>query len=115
MATLHSLSGWAIDRTLEVPDLQVHRPTLEDIYLTLTEPPQVSDAPLVAHQLRYDLLVDWRNPQSRFFTIVLPVIFLVLLTSLFGNHTTHVNGTRSRTRPSMSRGSRRSESSPYRS
>jgi ABC-2 type transport system permease protein len=52
----------------------------------------VSDVPLVAHQLRYDLLVNWRNPQSRFFTIVLPVIFLVLLTSLFGNHTTDVHG-----------------------
>ena len=52
----------------------------------------MNDASLVAHQLRYDLLVNWRNPQSRFFTIVLPVIFLVLLTSLFGNHTTYVNG-----------------------
>ena len=52
----------------------------------------MNDAALVAHQLRYDLLINWRNPQSRFFTIVLPVIFLVLLTSLFGNHTTHVNG-----------------------
>ena len=40
MATLHSLSGWAIDRRLEVLDLQVHRPTLEHIYLTLTEPPK---------------------------------------------------------------------------
>ena len=40
MATLYSLSGWAIERTLEVPDLQVHRPTLEDIYLALTEPPK---------------------------------------------------------------------------
>jgi ABC-2 type transport system permease protein len=47
---------------------------------------------LVAHQLRYDLLAFWRNPQSRFFTLVLPVIFLVLLTSLFGNHTAHVHG-----------------------
>ena len=53
----------------------------------------MNDAALVGHQLRFDLLVNWRNPQSRFFTIVLPVIFLVLLTSLFGNHTTHVNGT----------------------
>jgi ABC-2 type transport system permease protein len=53
----------------------------------------VNDGALVGHQLRYDLLVNWRNPQSRFFTIVLPVIFLVLLTSLFGNHTTQVNGT----------------------
>jgi ABC-2 type transport system permease protein len=52
----------------------------------------VSDARLVAHQLRYDLLVTWRNPQSRFFTLALPVIFLVLLTSLFGNNTTHVHG-----------------------
>jgi ABC-2 type transport system ATP-binding protein len=38
MATLHSLSGWAIERGLEVPDLQVHRPALEDVYLALTEP-----------------------------------------------------------------------------
>jgi ABC-2 type transport system permease protein len=52
----------------------------------------VSDARLVAHQLRYDLLVTWRNPQSRFFAIALPVIFLVLLASVFGNHTMHVNG-----------------------
>jgi ABC-2 type transport system permease protein len=52
----------------------------------------VSDATLVAHQLRYDLLVTWRNPQSRFFTLALPVIFLVLLTSLFGNHTGHAGG-----------------------
>jgi ABC-2 type transport system permease protein len=52
----------------------------------------VSAAALVAHQLRYDLLVTWRNPQSRFFTIALPVIFLVLLTSLFGNHVSYVHG-----------------------
>jgi ABC-2 type transport system ATP-binding protein len=38
MATLHVLSGWAVEHALEVPDLQVHRPTLEDIYLGLTEP-----------------------------------------------------------------------------
>jgi len=40
MATLQSLSGWAMDRSVEIPDLQVHRPTLEDIYLELTEPPK---------------------------------------------------------------------------
>ena len=50
------------------------------------------DLRLVFHQLRYDLLVIWRDPQSRFFTIVLPLIFLVLLTSLFGNHTHYING-----------------------
>jgi ABC-2 type transport system ATP-binding protein len=37
MLTLRSLSGWAIERNLELLDLQVQRPTLEDIYLQLTE------------------------------------------------------------------------------
>jgi ABC-2 type transport system ATP-binding protein len=37
---LHSLSGWAIDRKVEIRDLQVQRPTLEDIYLGLTETSQ---------------------------------------------------------------------------
>ena len=53
---------------------------------------RMSGAALVAHQLCYDLLVVLRDPQSRFFTIALPVIFLILLTSLFGNGTTHVHG-----------------------
>ena len=53
---------------------------------------QVSDGRLVWHQLRYDLLVIWRDPRSRFFTFALPVIFMVLLTSLFGNSAIHVNG-----------------------
>jgi ABC-2 type transport system permease protein len=53
---------------------------------------QVGDARLIFHQLRYDLLIIWRDPRSRFFTILLPVIFLVLLTSLFGNHVIHVSG-----------------------
>lgn len=58
----------------------------------LAGPPQVSGARLVGHQLRYDLLLVLRDPQARFFTIVLPVIFLVLLTSLFGNHTHYIDG-----------------------
>jgi ABC-2 type transport system permease protein len=52
----------------------------------------VSDAALIAHQLRYDLLVFWRNPQSRFFTLALPVIFLVIFTSVFGTDHTRVSG-----------------------
>jgi ABC-2 type transport system ATP-binding protein len=40
MATLHALSAWAVDRAPDVADLTVHRPTLEDIYLELTEPPK---------------------------------------------------------------------------
>jgi len=35
-ADLHLLSGWAIERELELNDLEVRRPTLEDVYLNLT-------------------------------------------------------------------------------
>ncbi|MGH2833673.1 MAG: ABC transporter ATP-binding protein [Solirubrobacteraceae bacterium] len=35
-ADLHALSGWALQRKLELEDLEVRRPTLEDIYLKLT-------------------------------------------------------------------------------
>jgi ABC-2 type transport system permease protein len=52
----------------------------------------MTSAQLVSHQLRYDLRLAWRNPQSRFFTIVLPLIFLVLLTSLFGGATHRLHG-----------------------
>lgn len=40
---------------------------------------------LVAHQLRYDLKTFARNPAAVFFTAVLPLMFLVALTGLFGN------------------------------
>jgi ABC-2 type transport system permease protein len=42
---------------------------------------------VVAHQARYELLSFWRRPQCRFLTLVLPIAFLVLLTSLFGDVT----------------------------
>jgi ABC-2 type transport system ATP-binding protein len=35
-ADLHALSGWALERGLELDDLEVRRPTLEDVYLKLT-------------------------------------------------------------------------------
>ena len=36
VADVHALSGWALQRDLELEDLEVHRPTLEDVYLRLT-------------------------------------------------------------------------------
>jgi ABC-2 type transport system ATP-binding protein len=33
---LHRLTGWALERSLELEGLEVHRPSLEDIYLELT-------------------------------------------------------------------------------
>jgi ABC-2 type transport system ATP-binding protein len=38
-ADLHELSGWALARELELADLEVSRPTLEDVYLQLTAEP----------------------------------------------------------------------------
>jgi ABC-2 type transport system ATP-binding protein len=38
-AALHRLTGWALDRGLTLPQLTVDRPSLEDIYLSLTGTP----------------------------------------------------------------------------
>ncbi|MCF6506639.1 ABC transporter ATP-binding protein [Blastococcus sp. MG754426] len=38
-ATLHALTGWALERGLQVPALSVRRPSLEDVYLRLTGEP----------------------------------------------------------------------------
>jgi len=39
---------------------------------------------MTAHQFRYDLRAFLRNRQSRFFTLALPVLFLVIFASVFG-------------------------------
>jgi ABC-2 type transport system permease protein len=39
---------------------------------------------LALHQTRYDLLTFARNRQARFFTVLLPVMFLVIFNSVFG-------------------------------
>ncbi len=38
-------------------------------------------------QVAFDLLIFRRNPAATFFTVILPLIFLVLFTSIFGNET----------------------------
>jgi ABC-2 type transport system ATP-binding protein len=35
---VHALAEWAFARGVDLPDLDVHRPTLEDVYLALTDP-----------------------------------------------------------------------------
>jgi ABC-2 type transport system permease protein len=52
-------------------------------------------ARLVVHQAGFDLLALARNRQAQFFTLVLPVLFLVIFASVFGgNHTVKVPGGR---------------------
>jgi ABC-2 type transport system permease protein len=53
-----------------------------------------SFAALLAHELFYDTLVFLRNPQSLFFTLGLPVFFLVIFASVFGNNVVPVAGGR---------------------
>jgi ABC-2 type transport system permease protein len=50
----------------------------------------VSGAALAVHQYRYDQRQFWREPASVFFTVVMPLIFLVLFVAIFGNDTTHI-------------------------
>ncbi len=42
---------------------------------------------MVLHQSRYDLRAFLRNRQARFFTLLLPLIFLVVFVGVFGNRT----------------------------
>jgi ABC-2 type transport system ATP-binding protein len=37
LAQLRMLGNWALGRGFDLPDLDVHRPTLEEVYLSLTE------------------------------------------------------------------------------
>ena len=52
----------------------------------------MSTARIAWHQYRYDRKIFWRNPASVFFTVLLPVIFLVLFAGIFGNDDIEVLG-----------------------
>src|SRR3970040_632875 len=47
--------------------------------------PRPTLAQLVYHQFRYQNKVFWRTPIAAFFTIVFPLMLLVLFTAIFGN------------------------------
>jgi ABC-2 type transport system permease protein len=52
---------------------------------------------LVLHQARFDLRGFLRNKQGRFFTLALPLIFLVIFVSVFGNNKLGPNGVKAST------------------
>ena len=47
----------------------------------------MSTAQLVLHEFRFDQKTFWRNPASVFFTVLLPVMFLLIFATIFGNDT----------------------------
>lgn len=53
-----------------------------------------SDVLLVRHQARYELISFWKNPQSRFFTLLLPILFLVIFSTVIGGTTVTPSGAR---------------------
>jgi ABC-2 type transport system permease protein len=47
---------------------------------------------LALHQFRYDQKVFWRNPAAVFFTVMLPLIFLFIFATIFGDQTVDGRG-----------------------
>jgi ABC-2 type transport system permease protein len=47
---------------------------------------------LVLHQLRYDQKAFWRNPAAVFFTVMFPVVLLLIFATVFGDQTVDVAG-----------------------
>jgi ABC-2 type transport system permease protein len=57
----------------------------------------MSAVALVAHQFRFDQKTFWRNPASVFFTVLLPVMFLLIFATIFGNDTVESLGVKTTT------------------
>src|SRR5215472_11912312 len=53
--------------------------------VTPRSPRRRNDVGLVIHQIRYEQLSFWRNPQSAIFTFVFPVLFVTIMGALFGS------------------------------
>ncbi len=57
----------------------------------------MSGARIALHQFRYDQKVFWRNPASVFFTVMLPLIFLFIFATIFGNDEIEERGVKTTT------------------
>ncbi len=47
---------------------------------------------LAGHQFRYDQKAFWRNPASVFFTVMFPVLLLLIFATIFGDQTVAIRG-----------------------
>ena len=105
-ADVNAVTGWALERGIELTGLVVARPTLEDVFLELAGSERaggggaVSRAgngfpatpALVLRQVRYQQLSFRRTPIAVFFTLALPLIMLVLFNALFGDEEVDTEG-----------------------
>src|SRR5262249_60693656 len=53
--------------------------------VTPRSPRRRNDVGLMIHQIGYEQLSFWRNPQSAIFTFVFPVLFVTIMGALFGS------------------------------
>ena len=62
--------------------------------LAARPPRRRSNLRLVVHQIGYEQLSFWRNPQSAIFTFVFPVLFVTIMGALFGSvgHSSYFGG-----------------------
>ena len=81
-ALLHRLTSEALERGERLENLHVSRPSLEDVYLELTQGGGVT---LLLHQLRFERMLFRRNPSAAFFNFVLPLVLLLLVASVFAD------------------------------
>jgi ABC-2 type transport system permease protein len=51
--------------------------------MTVITPARRRDGALLWHQIRYEQLSFWRNPQSAFFTFVFPVVIIIIFGAVF--------------------------------
>ena len=79
---LHELTGGRCATDSELDALEVRRPTLEDVYLSLTEERRVR---LLLHQFRAEQKLFSRSRELAFFTFLLPIVFFLLLGSAYGD------------------------------
>ena len=42
-STLHRLTGWAVEQGLELEEMSVSRPSLEDLFVQLAESPEADE------------------------------------------------------------------------
>lgn len=52
----------------------------------------MSNLGLALRQVAFENRAFWRNPAAAFFTVVLPLLFLVLFNAIFGNNTIMIEG-----------------------
>ena len=83
---LHRLTGDALQRGERLEGLEVARPSLEDVYLELTEDDEpMTGLALAWEQFRLERKLFWRNPSAAFFSFVLPLMLLLLVASVFAH------------------------------